>query len=1054
MRLHRLQVNAFGPFAGQETVDFDTLAEHGLFLLNGPTGSGKTSILDAVCYALYGSLPGARQGTKSLKSHHAPGDAEPAVLLEFSARGRRLEVRRTPEWSRPSLRSSAGWVIQKASTHVRELVDGEWRALTSRNDEAGALLADVLGMEREQFTRVVLLPQGEFASFLRAKASDRVELLERLFGTQRFADVEAQLSTLALTARSEAETAERALMGPLLRVEGEVAAHLRTPEPSSAPDEADLAAPAQTDAATAPALDPERPVDPVQALALFEWADAAFARRHAEALAAREPAELALSAARSDAAAMGRALEDAAELARVRQRRAAWAGQSANHRQRQARLKRHTAAVGVKAPLAEAAKCARDAEAARVAARTDLEAAVAAGWEPPPGHETPSAEGNAGPCALRVHGLPDVEDVRQAALSASADAAVLAERAAAEQDLVRLEAALAADRRELEEAGITEGRLGAEAEDLAREIRDLTADRDRLEPRAAALAAARIEAEAAESVLTAVQDHAAAARELTTASAHLEQSRFAALDARQSWLDLRERRLEHSAAELAAQLDGDQPCPVCGSTEHPEPAVGADDSLVLVDAERTAAREYESARGSEDRAREAVSAARETLAGIEARGGATDPDKAVRLRAEKLAAVEAASEADARLRAVADRIALLGPRRERAIDGRDAASALRIRAEEAVAREGEDVSRLRTEVDGWRAGFPTVGARQVHIAARARTLAVLEDSLMRCRAAMTEEARAVRTLERALAATELADEAAAREALLDDASAARAEGEIRAHEAEGQQLDGLFAAAAVRRAVDAEAAGHPASRAELEALREAEAKAERALRQAEDAARDAHGARGRTAALREQFEASVPALLKARERSHVLSELARTVRGQGENDRRMSLHSYVLAARLEQVALAATERLLAMSDGRFSLEHSDALAARGAASGLGLDIVDGWTGQRRDPSTLSGGESFMAALSLALGLADVVQHESGGLDIETLFVDEGFGSLDEQALEQVMDAIEGLRAGGRVVGLVSHVSELKQRIPAQIRVIKGRTGSHIASVGVAAPAVG
>ena len=160
----------------------------------------------------------------------------------------------------------------------------------------------------------------------------------------------------------------------------------------------------------------------------------------------------------------------------------------------------------------------------------------------------------------------------------------------------------------------------------------------------------------------------------------------------------------------------------------------------------------------------------------------------------------------------------------------------------------------------------------------------------------------------------------------------------------------------------------------------------------------------------------------------MLTALADAAGGRGDNTYRMSLNSYVLAARLEQVALAASERLVAMSDGRYLLQHTDAKAARGAKSGLGLEVVDQWTGHRRDTSTLSGGESFMASLSLALGLADVVQQESGGIQIETLFVDEGFGSLDEQSLEQVMDALEGLRDGGRVVGLVSHVGEMKQRI--------------------------
>jgi exonuclease SbcC len=180
-----------------------------------------------------------------------------------------------------------------------------------------------------------------------------------------------------------------------------------------------------------------------------------------------------------------------------------------------------------------------------------------------------------------------------------------------------------------------------------------------------------------------------------------------------------------------------------------------------------------------------------------------------------------------------------------------------------------------------------------------------------------------------------------------------------------------------------------------------------------------------------------------RERAQLLTALADAAAGRGENSYRMSLNSYVLAARLEQVALAASERLVAMSDGRYLLQHTDAKAARGAKSGLGLEVVDQWTGHRRDTSTLSGGESFMASLSLALGLADVVQQESGGIQIETLFVDEGFGSLDEQSLEQVMDALEGLRDGGRVVGLVSHVGEMKQRIGTQLQVVKGRNGSTL-----------
>jgi exonuclease SbcC len=204
------------------------------------------------------------------------------------------------------------------------------------------------------------------------------------------------------------------------------------------------------------------------------------------------------------------------------------------------------------------------------------------------------------------------------------------------------------------------------------------------------------------------------------------------------------------------------------------------------------------------------------------------------------------------------------------------------------------------------------------------------------------------------------------------------------------------------------------------------------------------------AMIRSQYEEAAASGREPRERARVLSELAETARGAGDNGYKMSLNSYVLAARLEQVAAAASERLVAMSDGRYTLQHTDAKAARGAKSGLGLEVVDEWTGQRRDTATLSGGESFMASLALALGLADVVQQEAGGVDIETLFVDEGFGSLDEQSLEQVMDALEGLRDGGRVVGLVSHVAEMKQRISSQLQVIKSRNGSTVRIVDAAA----
>jgi exonuclease SbcC len=196
------------------------------------------------------------------------------------------------------------------------------------------------------------------------------------------------------------------------------------------------------------------------------------------------------------------------------------------------------------------------------------------------------------------------------------------------------------------------------------------------------------------------------------------------------------------------------------------------------------------------------------------------------------------------------------------------------------------------------------------------------------------------------------------------------------------------------------------------------------------------------AALVPELRTRIEALRPLAERATEARRLADLAAGQGANTLRMTLSSFVLAGRLEEVAVAASQRLRRMTAGRYSLVHTDGRRG-GGRSGLGLLACDAWTGADRDTSTLSGGETFMASLALALGLADVVTEEAGGTPIEALFVDEGFGSLDEQTLEEVMNVLDGLREGGRCVGIVSHVAELRQRIPAQIRVRKGHSGSSV-----------
>ena len=220
-----------------------------------------------------------------------------------------------------------------------------------------------------------------------------------------------------------------------------------------------------------------------------------------------------------------------------------------------------------------------------------------------------------------------------------------------------------------------------------------------------------------------------------------------------------------------------------------------------------------------------------------------------------------------------------------------------------------------------------------------------------------------------------------------------------------------------------------------------------AAQQAHDEANAAYGmAEDRVhqlARLRPRLEDALATLAPLRERAGQIRHLADLADGTGgANQYKMTLSSFVLAARLEEVAAAASERLLTMTAGRYSLVHSDARKGN-AKAGLSLLACDAWTGVDRDTATLSGGETFLASLSLALGLADVVTAESAGTPMEALFVDEGFGTLDEDTLDEVMNVLDGLRAGGRIVGIVSHVTELRQRVPAQVHVRKGRAGSHV-----------
>src|SRR4051794_1493556 len=217
MRLHRLEITAFGPYAGTEVVDFEALAEHGIFPLTGPTGAGKTSVLDAISFTLFGAVPGARQSAKRLRSDHADAATRTCVTLDVTIRGQRLRITRTPEQDRPKQRGS-GTTTAKPTATLEQRIDDGWHCLSTRLDEVGDQIGQLLGMSRDQFCQVVLLPQGDFATFLRSDAEHRRALLQRLFATERFEQVERTLREWRTAADAEATEARSEVHETLARL--------------------------------------------------------------------------------------------------------------------------------------------------------------------------------------------------------------------------------------------------------------------------------------------------------------------------------------------------------------------------------------------------------------------------------------------------------------------------------------------------------------------------------------------------------------------------------------------------------------------------------------------------------------------------------------------------------------------------------------------------------------------------------------------------------------------------------------------------------------------
>lgn len=986
MRLHKLTLAAFGPFAGSESVDFDALAGTGLFLLEGRTGAGKTSILDAITYALYGEAAGARgSGTDHLRSHFASDDQLTSVELEFTVRGRRFKIQRDPRQMRRKARGDG--LTPHGPTATLKVLDGStWKALGTKKAEVDPLVTDLIGLDAAQFQQVILLPQGEFARFLRADPKERRPLLQKVFDTERFGSIEAWLTEQAT------KLAERlgGLDGKVSAAVAECAGALDVPQPEG----------------DNPAiwLDTQR-----------QRLDAELAeanRQHTEA----DKNHKAASAKLTQLTEIGRLQRRHAEACERRSQHAADLGALPDLRRRLDNAQR---AAGVRALVSQITEQAtlRDKHQRDLVAAEDALAAL----------------------------RPD--------LTGTDDATLTAERDRLTTLMVELERLDAVERNDLPrlETEATEAtqRLAAACgriEELINDLAALDASLDTDQHLAADGRQANGMLTAAEKNRLTLGDRLKAANDrhrlqgqIDEVTAEVARALEHQKETQTRYNEVLARRISGISAELAQTLNDGDPCPVCGSADHPHPAEPTSDHASASDLEE-ANQAVGKAGGDVERLTSTIEGLRSRVAEI------TDflgDDTLEGITLAHQAAVDEVAELEKRTRdgeAAERRLGDAEGKRQKLDEERSKVEAdrsgLNVAKTTAIGRLEQTQQQVAAARDGSAAVADRLGVVKGHHDAINGVLTARTDE----RAAATAVTDLTRRAVDEATQAGFVDLEAATSAIVSDGELAALTQQTTNLETVANEIDTVLndpevVAAVAQPAVDlsgAEAAANATSNVRdstLRAVGDIENQL-KALQRCDNALTDADIESGD---LRQRHQVV-----------HGLAQLASGNQAGGATGVRMSLTNYVLSARLTEVTDAASTRLAAMTDGRYTLLQTDESGHGGRQGGLGIAVRDTFAPERtRSTQSLSGGESFAASLALALGLADVVAAESGGVSMETLFIDEGFGTLDDEALNGVLDILDSLRSGGRTVGVVSHVTTMKERITTHLKVTSGPRGSTI-----------
>lgn len=1010
MKIRWLRIVGIGPFAGEHTVDFSAFEDSGLFLLDGPTGAGKSTLIDAITFALYGDVARTKDASKDrLRSNHI-SDSDPSEAdLVFEVATGIYRVTRTPAYTPAGKKSQRN----SKSTLTRVVEDPDapdgWRTvepIASGPRDVGSEIPAIVGLDKDQFLQTIVLPQGKFSQFLNATSDAREQILRDIFDTQIYVDFTKALVDAAASSKRGIEERRVAAIGAFERVWS---------LNDALSEDAHTDTPGAEERAAAAEEDTQLDAGAEDSSAVTQWAQQACDRAreaHAQTLRVAEAATAAAREA-SRVLAEGRALAEAqAEHARVSAKLAELTAPEekiASDRELARQARRALAVAPFDAAVAESS--------ARLEAAGDQVVALS----PALGDEH-----SIDPQSLTPESVADLADRAQDLRDkATRTRGSLEEALAVERSLPEARAQIDSLRSRREQASARIASIEAEREELplaieraSEALRLMRADADTLPEAASTLRAinerldASMQADLLRSALLGASD------ELREATVTAKLANAAAADGHDLWI-------AQSASALAHELDDDVPCPVCGSTEHPNPAPAADGEITreqVAELDRARDRAEAALRDAQARHQDLV----RRIAQLNEVAGAPTPT----LETER----DRAAELVAKLEALAPQIsqieAALAQERTR-LDGlTDALAGARESAASIASTLQERESALTAalaRVEAEHADFASLSERAAHLDEHAQRAAALAGACADWDNARAAHAQARDSLADAL--TEQGLEADSwRSLLLPLPQVEALEARVAAHE------KALFAA---REALASERLTRAASvpTPDIEALAEASRKAD------EDAASSARASGileqhcAQLDAARVSLEEALESLSHAREQAGPIRRLADIAAASGpENLASTPLSAWVLISRLEEVLAAANPRLAAISSGRYELVSvpDDGTASR--KSGLGLAIIDHDTDALRSPRTLSGGETFYTSLALALGLADVVSAEAGGVELRTMFIDEGFGSLDSHTLSLVMAQLQALRCAGRTVGVISHVEEMATQIADQIQV--------------------